>query len=302
MRSTNVTIERSLDYKQPANSTDPNAKTPAIIFVHLPKCGGTTLNRLIEWEYSPTQVLSIDPSFFRWSYRKVISLPRRRLARMRAFQGHMPFGLHKILPQKATYLTVLREPVDRGISEYYYALSRVVHPEHRTIRRLSLDKYIQLTPYANVQTKLLAGQDSGYDFLSGDCNDTTLELAKQNLSEHFSLVGLTERFEETLALAKLLFGWKIRHYSSFNVTRGRPTKDEVPAEIRNVIEERYRYDVELYRFAAALFQRSVASYGERVRKDADELKNLKRLPAGRLYYFRGASAIRKVVSRLHSYV
>jgi len=28
-----------------------------IIFVHLPKCGGTTLNRLIEWEYSPTRVM-----------------------------------------------------------------------------------------------------------------------------------------------------------------------------------------------------------------------------------------------------
>jgi hypothetical protein len=274
----------------------------AIIFVHLPKCGGTTLNRLIEWEYSPTRVFSIDPSFFRWSYRRVLHLSPRRLRRMEAFQGHMPFGLHRVLPQKATYLTVLRDPVDRGISEYYYALSRVVHPQHRTIKRLSLDEYIQLTPYANVQTKLLAGQDSGYDFLAGDCNEETLDLAKENLTEHFSLVGLTERFEETLALAKALFGWKIENYSSFNITKGRPKKDEVPSEIRNLIGERYRYDTELYQYATKLFDCSIARCGDSISKEAAGIRNLKTLSNGRLYYFRGASAVRKVVSRLHSYI
>ncbi len=214
----------------------------------------------------------------------------------------MPYGLHRTLPQKATYLTVLREPVDRGISEYYYALSRVVHPEHRTIKRLSLDEYIQLTPYANVQTKLLAGQDPGYDFLSGDCNDEVLESAKRNLSEHFSLVGLTERFEETLALAKIRFGWKIPNYSNFNVTKGRPHKDEVPGEIRGVIEERYRYDVELYRYATKLFEQSIERYTDQIRKDADDIANLKHLSTSRMYYFRGASAVRKAISRLHSYI
>jgi Galactose-3-O-sulfotransferase len=277
-------------------------KPETIIFIHLPKCGGTTLNRLIEWEYSPTQVFSIDPSFFRWSYRKLLTCSKRRLARMKAFQGHMPFGLHRILPQTATYLTVLREPVDRGISEYYYALSRVVHPEHRSMRRLSLHQYIQATPYTNVQTKLLAGEDSGYNFLSGDCTDETLQMAKRNLDEHFSVVGLTERFEETLALAKIRFGWKIDNYSSFNVTRERPKKEEVPRQVQSIIEERYRYDVELYRYALTFFERSIASYGDRIKKEADEIKSLKRLSMGKLYYFHGASAVRKVISRLHSYV
>ncbi len=273
-----------------------------IIFVHLPKCGGTTLNRLIEWEYSPTRVFSIDPSFFRWSYRRVLRLSQRRLARMRAFQGHMPFGLHRILPQKATYLTVLREPVDRGISEYYYALSRVVHPEHRTIKRLSLDEYVQLTPYANVQTKLLAGQDPGYDFLSGECDEIIFNRAKRNLAEHFSLVGLTERFEETLALARILFGWKIDNYSSFNVTKGRPSKAEIPSEIQRVIEERYGYDVQLYEYAVKLFERSVEPFADRIRKDADQIKALRHPSMRRSYLFRGASAGRKIVSRLHSYI
>jgi hypothetical protein len=273
-----------------------------VIFVHLPKCGGTTLNRLIEWEYSPTRVFSIDPSFFRWSYRRLLRWPPERLARMKVFQGHMPYGLHSHLPQKATYMTILRDPVDRGISEYYYALSRIVHPEHRAMKRLGLDDYIRLTPYANVQTKLIAGQDSGYDFLSGECDHDTLARAKENLTEHFSVVGLTDRFDETLALTKVLFGWQIENYGSFNVTKGRPKKDQVPSEIRNVIAERYQYDMELYEYATVLFEKSIAHHHDRIRAAVKTIAAVKSMSASRSCYFHASSAARKVISRIHSYI
>jgi hypothetical protein len=279
--------------------TDPNSQ---FIFVHLPKCGGTTLNRLIEWEYPPSRVFSIDPSFFRWSYRKLLRWSSERLGRMRVFQGHMPFGLHRRLPQEATYLTILRDPVDRGISEYYYALSRYVHPEHRTMKQLTLDQYVRLTPYANVQTKLLSGQDPGYDFLGGECDDETLERAKDNLATHFSLIGLTERFDETLALAKTLFGWKVENYASFNVTRGRPKKEEIPGEIRSVIADRYHYDVQLYEYAVTLFDRAILRHRNQILNEVKTIAAVKNMARGRSYYFRGSSAARKVISRLHSYI
>jgi hypothetical protein len=289
-----------------AASVDPamssSHSTQTIIFVHLPKCGGTTLNRLIEWEYPLTRVFSIDPSFFRWSYRRLLRWSPSRLSRMRVFQGHMPFGLHRLLPQKATYITVLRDPVDRGISDYYYALSRVVHPQHRIMKRLTLEQYIQMTPYANVQTKLLAGQDPGYDFLGGDCTDDTFKLAKENLAARFGLVGLTERFDETLALAKIRFGWRIPNYASFNVTRGRPNKKEVPSDICRAIAERDYYDMKLYEYATGLFNHAMARDRDRVREEVEAIASIKKLPRTRCYYFRGLSATRKAVSRLHSYI
>ncbi len=285
-----------------ANGRNGSVTPRALIFVHLPKCGGTTLNRLIEWEYPPTRIFSVDPSFFRWSYRRLLKWPPHRLARMMVFQGHMPFGLHTRLPQPATYITVLRDPIDRGISEYYYALSRVVHPEHRKMKQLSLEEYIQATPYANVQTKLLAGQDPGYDFLSGECSDEVLARAKANLSQHFSLVGLTERFEETLALAKVIFGWRVQNYASFNVTKGRPRKDDVPGEMRDAIAERYQYDVQLYDFARQLFEQNLAAHAEAVGKELTKIEQARGAANGASYYFRSASAARKAISRMHSYL
>ena len=41
-------------------------------------------------------------------------IPPARLRKTRMFKGHMLFGLHEILPQPSTYITVLRDPVDRG--------------------------------------------------------------------------------------------------------------------------------------------------------------------------------------------
>jgi hypothetical protein len=177
--------------------------SPTLIYLHLPKCGGTTLNRLIEWEYSPLRIYSVDPSFFRWSWYRLLRWPERRLARLEVIKGHMPFGIHRRLPHPATYITVLREPVERVISEYYFALHYRLHPQHRAMQSLSLEQYAATTPHHNLQCKLLAGLPGPRDFLAGDCTEQTLETAKANLAGHFALAGLTERFDETLALLKV---------------------------------------------------------------------------------------------------
>jgi hypothetical protein len=224
---------------------EPDRSAQVLIFLHLLKTGGTTLNRIIEWEYSPLRICGIDPSFFRWSYRRLLRWPVERLAKIQVFTGHMPFGLHNHLSRPSTYMTVMRDPVERVISEYYFARTYVLHPRHRKVRQLSLEEYARSTLYHNIQTKLLAGQDSLYDFLAGECDADTLRIARQNLAEHFALIGLTERFDETLALAKTIFGWRVRNYANFNVTRQRPPAAAISQVTRDSISARNRSDVEL---------------------------------------------------------
>jgi len=115
--------------------TQAAAADEAVIFLHVPKTAGTTLNRLIEWEYPLFEIYSVDPVFFRWSALHLWQLPVRRLKKTRMFKGHMLFGLHKILPQRATYITVLREPADRVISAFYFMRSYMLHPSYWQFRR-----------------------------------------------------------------------------------------------------------------------------------------------------------------------
>ncbi|HTY55470.1 MAG TPA: sulfotransferase family 2 domain-containing protein [Candidatus Binataceae bacterium] len=277
------------------------AKQPVIIFVHLPKCGGTTLFRLVEWEYSPTQVFFVDGRFYRWSYNRLIHSRADKLANMQVFQGHMPFGLHKLLDAPATYMTMLREPVDRVISEYYYRINRLQHPyEDRWMKKLSLEEYVRTTPQHNIQTKLLAGRHSGYDFLAGDCTEETLAVAKENLAQQFSLIGLTERFEESLALAKLAFGWKIEHFADFNITGKRPAKSSVAPAIRDLISEFYQYDVALYEHVVGLFNQAVARRQEQISAELAAVRQARSHGTLDSLGYRVGSSARHWISRLHS--
>ena len=168
------------------------------------------------------------------------------------------------------------------------------------MKKLSLEEYIRTTPQHNIQTKLLAGQQSGYDFLAGECTADTLSVAKENLARHFSLVGLTERFEESLALAKILFGWKIPYFVDFNVTGRRPSKSSVPSSVREMIADYYRYDVELYRYAAALFDQAVAQHGDEIRAELDAIRQARRHGRVGSLAYRAWSMTRHTICRLHS--
>ena len=47
----------------------------------------------------------------------------------------MPFGLHEVLPQPATYITVMRGAVERVISAYFFMKNYVLHPNYWKFRR-----------------------------------------------------------------------------------------------------------------------------------------------------------------------
>lgn len=276
------------------------ADDSVLIFLHLPKCGGTTLNRLIEWEYPLSRIFSVDPSFFRWSHRKVSRWPQADLDKMLVFKGHMPFGLHERLSRPATYITFLREPVERVISEYFFAKHHRLHPQHKRMQSLTLEQYALGTPHHNMQTKLIAGRGNYPDFLAGDCNDDVLATAYHNLDEHFSFAGLTERFDEGLAKLKLMFGWNIARYANFNVTPVRLQKNKVPPEVQALIAERNRYDCALYARVEARYKEAMTSESGRLRSELETIRAAKSLGPVKAVGYMAASTARKSVCRLLS--
>ena len=274
------------------------AAEEAVIFLHVPKTAGTTLNRLIEWEYPLFEIYSIDPVFFRWSASHLWRLPTRRLKKTRMFKGHMLFGLHAILPQPATYITVLRDPIDRVISAFYFMRSYTLHPLYWKFRRekWTIEDFVRRLPRENVQCKILAGAE--YD---APCTEKIFEQAKENLFRHFSVVGLSERFEESLALMKLRFGWKLERYSSFNVTRARPKKHDLSQATLDLIVAKNSFDLALYECAAKTFQTVINTHGAEVSQIMRELEAARartQTPVGSaLFSIRAAS--RKAINRAY---
>ena len=271
----------------------------AVIFLHLPKTAGTTLNRLIEWEYRISEIYSVDPVLFEWSYAHLRSLPEKRLRKIRIFKGHMLFGLHEVLPQPSTYITVLRNPVDRVLSAFYFMRGHKLHPFHWKLRRQkwTLEEYVERSTRDNVQCKIIANAD-----YHSPCTQEILDRALDHLNRCFSVIGLSERFEESLALMKLRFGWQLKSYSAFNVTRSRPKRQDLTQASVNLIAERNRFDVVLYNHAAKLFDEAVKKQATEVNRIAAELKSARARTQGSLEaaFFLIRASARKAINRAYS--
>jgi hypothetical protein len=232
----------------------------ALIFLHIPKAAGSTLHRIIKRQYPKRAIFTVDGSRIRESIDEFKSLSEEERAEIRCLKGHMPYGLHQYLPRPSVYITVLRDPVDRIISHYYFVLRTPGHFLHQDVisKKMSLEDYVNSdlsSELNNGQVRLLSGLESVDSIYGhGPVSRSVLEAAKANLQNHFFAVGLSERFEESVLLFKDMLGWTRTYFVKENVTQKRPTKSDVSKQILKRIEQYNALDIELYDFAERLFK------------------------------------------------
>ena len=237
----------------------PTGRPPGetLLFIHIPKAAGGTLRQIIARNFHKSEVLHVHGSD--QPVRDLDDAGRRRL---KAIMGHWRYGLHELLPQPTTYVTLLREPVDRIVSMYYYILREPRHRLHERVAQggMELGEYVRLPvgELDNGQTRLISGAQG---VPPDACEPEMLERAKANLERDFAVVGLQERFEDSLTLLREVFAWRERPYKKRHVAGSRPSKKEVPRDILAVIEERNRLDQQLYDFAVRLFEAAWAARG-----------------------------------------
>jgi hypothetical protein len=74
-----------------------------LFFLHVPKTAGATLMRIIETQYNPLQIYSISGGLESyWSMKKLRRASPKRLRKLQVVKGHMEYGFHRNLPQRAT--------------------------------------------------------------------------------------------------------------------------------------------------------------------------------------------------------
>jgi hypothetical protein len=235
-------------------------KNLALIFIHIPKTGGSTLDKVIERQYPQSTIYALNRERVREAVTHFKTLPLPEKSHIRCLTGHIPFGLHQYLAQPATYVTMLRQPVDRLISHYYFVKRFPRHYLYQqvTSRNMDLADYISSgisSELNNGQVRLLSGVET-VDTVFGHEPVTSeiLEIAKNNLRRYFAWVGLCERFDESLLLLSNRLRWKHIYYARENVTFAHPSKRDIPRQTLQVIEKHNEFDLELYEFATRLFE------------------------------------------------
>ncbi len=174
--------------------------------------------------------------------------------------GHATYGVHELIPRPSTYITMLREPVRLVNSLYHYIRRTPRHILHAPLvsQNLTLEEFVTSglsLETDNSQTRAIAG-DTSTPF--GGCTPELLRLAKEHLEERFSVVGLTERFDESLLLLGQAFGWTRLHYVSANVAPSAERTAPSPHVIE-LIKTQNRLDVELYAWATDRLEQHIAA-------------------------------------------
>jgi hypothetical protein len=268
-------------------------KEGTVIFIHIPKTAGTTMNQIIERQYKPNAIFTINSKRMKSSIDRLKRLDRVSKSKIKLLRGHMSFGLHEFFFKPCTYITILRDPIDRIISHYYFVLNNPNHYLHNQVksRNMSLKDYVSSgisTELDNAQTRSLSGYLSGSQNVDGDigfgeCSAEMLNKAKDNLKEYFSVIGLVDKFDETLIQLQKVFDWKLLFYNKMRVSKKRPASQELSKDVLRSIEKYNELDIDLYSYAKDIFQEQINHQGEDFVKELSKFKILNKR-YGRLTY------------------
>ena len=213
---------------------------PFYLFLHIPKTAGTTLRSIIDQNLEPENVIT----YYNQNSRQLLDNLDAHLTvhpNFRAIIGHFKFGLHQIIERPATYITFLRHPVARTISQYK---EHFVNQRQRLLdsdgNLLSLAESVKNKPslYANYQTGYLV-DDKELDL----ADSASAELALNNLETYFSVVGLVEYFDQSISLMSNKLHWQVDEIQHLNV---KDLEVDVSPDLIEEIETINRSDLIIY--------------------------------------------------------
>jgi hypothetical protein len=228
---------------------DPNFSS---VFLHLPKTGGSSMSDMLNSIYHD-EYRRINPDALA---RSVISNHGKIMYKAVLEHYALSDAFYNDISGPFNHVTVLREPVDRVISQYYFLRRETSHHLHRLAREHTLGEIcgsdlIYTMGMSNVQTRRLVGS-----LISMNPRVALLH-AKENLREAFTFFGLFDKLDEFLAVCKFGLDWPddvtLPHVNVSN----RPTHEEISPEIKQMILEKNRSDQLLYSYAEEVYARRI---------------------------------------------
>jgi hypothetical protein len=110
---------------------------------------------------------------------------------------------------------------------------------------------------ATLQLRMIVGGDTIEGALQQTLPENALDIAQRHLEQHFSVVGVVERFDETLMLFKQTFGWNSINYGQRNVAPNRSQRDQLGPKAIARIEQMIIPELELYEWAQKRFDETL---------------------------------------------
>eukprot|EP00045_Choanoeca_perplexa_P008315 m.76823 g.76823 ORF g.76823 m.76823 type:complete len:297 (+) comp14442_c2_seq5:81-971(+) len=255
---------------------------PVLVYNKIPKTGSTTLSTLLQrssrhgFKAVCNQSMHQYNAFTEQQEREAIKdiLTTKPTDRPVAHHQHsrwLDFEKHGY--NKPLYLNLMRDPVARHTSRYYF-LTQTLPKRHRHSQPLRRQSHLTInecfdlsdecwySSYLNTLGNLMTAYFCGNHL---DCRNgsthAALERAKHNLRNEYTLVGLNERYHDTLRLLEVL----LPDYFEGVVARAASMPHQRESKGYEPLAEHHRLkwrllianDIKLYRYTSELFQERV---------------------------------------------
>lgn len=242
---------------------------PFFLFMHIPKAAGTTLRSVVDLQFGADRVMTYYNQRNRQLLDNLQYVLRDPDKDFTALIGHFQFGVHQNLPRPARYITFLRDPVGLAISAFYENLKTNLNEFSRPDGSpYTLGEYILENPefFENQQTKFILGTNN----LDAPPDDI-LKAAIQNLSTHFTFIGIVEKFAPSILLLSKKLGWPPCTYRRLNQRRA---IIEIESSAINKIAALNSIDRALYDWVASQLDGEIARAGQELEDALRELNIL----------------------------
>lgn len=275
---------------------------PVFAYLHIPKTGGSSLNKLAYMNYRLSEVEPEDKigayingviytdriayplGFFTGctgptdAYDELAGIAATKP--VTALLGHFSFGVDQYLGRRCIYATVLRDPIERVLSLAshfrkwdYGPLGENKYGPYIEIGRTEGRDFVDvlrqypLPEFSNDQTRRLTAES-----LEFGAKDGWESLVKASL-HNVPVIGLTERFSETLVLFSDRLGWDMVSVYERKLTNDQRLQVEaLSAQDLDWLRSINQVDLRLYERAVAEFDSAMEALGSDARHRAENIE------------------------------
>jgi hypothetical protein len=255
-----------------------------IIFLHALKCGGTFFTGGIRNSYKSEETCLHNVN--QNSSLSYFNRSEKDQKKVKFYHGHFNFGYHKELFRPAVYVTILRDPIDRLLSNYYNLREEKCKNNtlHKIFHTYSLEECLSRSCWnklSNIETLILSNFIDNHQvrilsnsfrlpreikekFNSGQkvnsdnylISEKDYLVAINNLKESFSFIGLCHETDSYWPMLNQRFGFKIppecwvsSDWRFSNKSKKHPMKKDLSKETIEMFYEFDKYDLKLYQYA-----------------------------------------------------
>lgn len=218
-------------------------KRKPLIFIHVPKSAGSSVKTVFRKWFGP----NLLSNYFNETQEK---LPQRvdlgrlhTLNRPVAVYGHFNadrgFGVQDLYPQVTQFVTILRDPFETAISNYYYILRNDIPIPKRSLHytATSLEEFL-----ADYQPNIL----------NHFPRTITMENYKAVIEEFFIEIGITESLSESVSRIARKLGFEFDP-EQLPMRNASPRDKQSANELRESFEEKNPLEFAVYNHAKRLF-------------------------------------------------